>query len=145
MTEPDSPAPEEMGPHPPRTLRIRKRRRGAGKSAKAAQDRPRSWYRDETGATRRDLDPKEFPGIAAGGTGMLWVDIDLSSAAQQGLLAGTFKFHPLSVQDTLSADGRVKVEEYPGYALVVVRGVPVLGEAPGRFAGETLDLRSVLG
>lgn len=145
MTEPEPPAPEQE-PQPPRTLRIRKRRRGAaGKRSTSAHARPRSWYRDETGATRQDLDPKEFAGIVAAGTGALWVDIDLSSPAQHALLASTFKFHPLSVQDTLSADGRVKVEEYPGYALVVVRGVRFIEETEDRYDIETFNLWSFLG
>jgi magnesium transporter len=150
MTEPGPegaslPSPDDAPPHPPRSLRIRKRRKGAAPKPAKGGNRPRSWYRDETGATRKDLDPREFPGILQAGTGTLWVDIDSADPAQQALLAREFGFHPLSVEDTLSADGRVKVEEFPSYVLTVVRGVRFVEETPDRYDIETFNLWCFLG
>lgn len=51
----------------------------------------------------------------------LWVDIDSRDEAQWRLLASTFRFHPLAIEDTRSPQGRVKVEEYGEYIFIVVR------------------------
>lgn len=141
-TEEGVPAQPEEATKPPRTLRIRKRRK---QQAIPSESRPRSWYRDETGATRRDLEPREFAAILAAGTGTLWVDIHLGSPHQHALLEKVFGFHPLSVHDTLSADGRVKLEEFPKYALAVVRGVRFVEETADRYDIETFNLWCFLG
>ncbi|HET8770531.1 MAG TPA: magnesium transporter CorA family protein [Gemmatimonadaceae bacterium] len=127
---------------PPRTPRLRKR---AGQKAILEESRPRSWYRDAAGALRRDLDPREFASIVASGTGTLWVDINVASRHQHALLEKVFRFHPLSVEDALSAEGRVKVEEFPSYALVVVRGVRFMDETTDRYDIETFNLNCFLG
>jgi magnesium transporter len=125
-----------------KTLRIRK---GRKQRDALAESRPRSWYRDESGAVRRDLEPREFAGILAAGTGTLWVDIDVASPHQHALLEKVFAFHPLSVHDTLSPDGRVKLEEFPKYALAVVRGVRFVEETEDRYDIETFNLWCFLG
>lgn len=108
-------------------------------------DRPRSWYRDAAGTLRTDLDPKEFAAIIASGVGTLWVDIQSESAAQHALLGSVFKFHPLSIEDTQSAEGRVKFEEFPGYAFTVVRGVRFVDETPELYDIETFNLWTFVG
>ncbi len=110
-----------------------------------AESKPRSWYRDPGGTVHRDLDPTEFAAIAKSGTGMLWVDIDNRSEVQHALLADAFRFHPLSIEDTLSGDGRVKFEEFPGYAFVVVRAVRFVEETPDLYDIETFNLSCFIG
>src|SRR5690349_21017078 len=110
-----------------------------------AESKPRSWYRDPAGAVKRDLDPKEFAAIVASGAGMLWVDIDSRSDAQQALLEKVFKFHPLSIEDTRSAEGRVKFEEFPSYAFAVVRAVRFVEETADLYDIETFNLCCFLG
>lgn len=105
------------------------------KPAVVQEAKPRSWHRGPAGEVRRDIESREFAGIVQSGEGMLWVDVDLRSTSQHALLEKVFKFHPLSIEDTLSPDGRVKFEEFPGYALVVVRAV--------RFVHETDDLYDI--
>lgn len=109
------------------------------------QSRPRSWYRDATGLTRSDLDPREFAALVASGTGVLWVDIDARAPHQHALLEKVFRFHPLSIEDTLSSEGRVKFEEFPGYAIAVVRGVRFAEETPDLYDIETFNLWLFLG
>ena len=54
---------------------------------------------------------------------VLWVDIVSPSDAEQRLLSETFKFHPLSVEDALSALQYPKIEPYPGYLYLVLHGI----------------------
>jgi magnesium transporter len=107
--------------------------------------RPRSWFRDDSGTVSTDLDPATFHSLIAAGRGLLWVDIDHSSPAQHALLADVFKFHPLSIEDTLSVDGRVKFEEFPQYAFTVVRGVRFVAETEDLYDIETFNLWSFVG
>ena len=94
---------------------------------------------------RRDLDPAEFPEILASGQGTLWVDIDLRHPDQHALLGSDFGFHPLSIEDTTSAEGRVKVEEFPRYLFVVVRGVRLMDETADQYDIETFNVWCFLG
>lgn len=105
----------------------------------------RSWYRDPAGEVRRDIDPREFAAIVQSGTGMLWVDIDYRIRSQHALLEKVFQFHPLSIEDTLSLEGRVKFEEFPNYAFTVVRAVRFVDETPELYDIETFNLSCFLG
>lgn len=131
-----------MSKRPPAAPRLRKSR---AQKAILGESRPRSWYRDAAGVQRRDIDPREFIGIIASGTGVLWVDINVGSPHQHALLEHVFRFHPLSVEDSLSVDGRVKFEEFPSYVLVVVRGVRFMVETEERYDIETFNLGCFLG
>ncbi len=108
-------------------------------------ERPRSWCRDPAGTCRRDLDPRELVAVVASGEGLLWVDIDSRVPQQHALLEEVFRFHPLSIEDTLSAEGRVKFEEFPGYALAVVRGVRFIEETEDLYDLETFNVWVFLG
>ncbi len=105
----------------------------------------RSWHRDVSGTVRRDIDPKEFAAIVASGVGLLWVDIDFRVRSQHALLEKVFQFHPLSIEDTLSPEGRVKFEEFPTYAFAVVRAVRFADETPELYDIETFNLSLFLG
>lgn len=109
------------------------------------ESRPRSWYRDPAGGFRTDVDPREFAAIVASGTGTLWVDIDARSRHQHALLEKVFRFHPLSIEDTLSSEGRVKFEEFGPYALAVVRGVRFVEETEDLYDIETFNVWCFLG
>ena len=89
----------------PAEIRLHKRTDEFAVPATAAAH-PRSWYRDPQGALHTNLDPKRFAAILAEGTGVLWVDIDVTSPAQHALLHEVFKFHPLSIEDTTSSEGQ---------------------------------------
>ena len=123
-------------------LRLRKHERHVTPHLTAA---PRSWYRDAQGHLRRDLEPKDLAAAVASGTGTLWVDIQSESSEQHALLGSVFRFHPLSIEDTTSAEGRVKVEEFPDYTLVVVRGVRFVLETEDLYDIETFNLWTFIG
>lgn len=84
---------------------------------------PRSWYRDASGEIRRDLPLRELQAALETPATMLWVDVDISNRHQFAVLEKVFKFHPLSLEDTLNPNSRVKLDEYEGYIFTIVRGV----------------------
>ena len=92
-------------------------------------NRPRSFLLLD-GVVRTDLSARELA-EAVNGPGTLWVDVDVGNRHQIAVLEKVFGFHPLSVEDALSPNSRVKIEEYPGYLFAIVRGV--------RFCDETSD------
>ena len=64
---------------------------------------------------RQWLDP------ASGAT--LWVDLKAPGEPERRLLSEGFGFHPLSVEDAVSALQFPKIETYPGYLYVVLHGI----------------------
>jgi len=64
---------------------------------------------------RQWLDP------ASGAT--LWVDLKAPGEPERRLLSEEFGFHPLSVEDAVSALQFPKIETYPGYLYVVLHGI----------------------
>lgn len=113
--------------------------------APPAHATPRSWFHDASGHIRRDLDIAALTQVVQSGEGLLWVDVQAESAEQRAVLASVFKFHPLSIEDTTSAEGRVKVEEFPSYTLVVVRGVRFVSETEDLYDIETFNLWTFVG
>lgn len=91
----------------------------------------RTFWVDEARRLHTSLGREQIAEIVGAGTGQLWVDIDSRSEDDWSLLTDVFRFHPLAVEDTRSPDCRVKLEEYDGYAFLVVRGI--------RFAEETVE------
>ncbi|HEX6631178.1 MAG TPA: magnesium transporter CorA family protein [Gemmatimonadaceae bacterium] len=106
---------------------------------------PCSYYVDEKGALRRNLSPREMLDVLAAGTGTLWVDVDTNDRHQCAVLDKVFKFHPLSVEDALNPLSRVKLEEYPGYLFMIVRGVRFCDETDDPYDIETYNLDFFLG
>ena len=53
----------------------------------------------------------------------LWVDLSAPTEAEARLLSDVFHFHPLSVEDAVSAIHHPKVEPYPGYLYLILHGI----------------------
>src|SRR5690348_13387755 len=51
----------------------------------------------------------------------MWVDLETPSIPESLLLSDTFAFHPLAVEDAMSARERPKLEAYDGYLFVVLQ------------------------
>lgn len=68
----------------------------------------------------------------------LWVDIVKPSDEEQRLLSETFKLHPLSVEDALSAVQYPKIEPYPGYLYLVLHGID-FKKGQSQFATHDVD------
>lgn len=121
--------------------------------------RPRSVYRDEAGHVRRDLSVAELADVfarAVAGDGQLWVDVDSTDADERRVLPEVFRFHPLAIEDALSPNSRVKVEEYAAdpsvtperkpYLLVVLRAIRFNAATPDDpYDTETVNLTLFVG
>jgi magnesium transporter len=53
----------------------------------------------------------------------LWIDLAAPSIPEQLILSDTFAFHPLAVEDAVSARQYPKVEAYDGYLYAVLHGI----------------------
>jgi magnesium transporter len=106
---------------------------------------PRSWLRDADGTIRRDLGPRELAEAVRSGTGQLWVDVDSRNRHQLAVLEKVFGFHHLAIEDTLSPESRVKLEEYDGYLFMIMRGVYFEDGTPDPYDLETFNLYFFLG
>jgi magnesium transporter len=62
------------------------------------------------------------------GTQGFWLDIENPGDADYELLEKTFKFHPLTLEDIRNRNQRPKVEEFPGYAFVVLFTAELVAE-----------------
>lgn len=130
-----------MARHKGGTFRIRKTRTAP------APDRaqPRNWFRTAAGTVLRDLEVHDLPARLQEAGGFLWVDLDNGSPSHLALLEKVFHLHPLLIEDAASPNGRVKIEEYPGYLFVVVRAVRYVSETEDPHDIETFNLACVLG
>lgn len=110
---------------------------------------PRSVYapREGGGEPRVDLSIAELAHVVAAGNGEgeLWVDVDMANRHQVALLEKVFGFHPLSIEDVLNPQSRVKVEEYPGYLFAIIRGVRFHAETEDPYDLETFNICFFLG
>lgn len=83
---------------------------------------------------------REWLDPASGAT--LWVDLKAPGDAERRLLSEVFGFHPLSVDDAVSALQFPKIETYPGYLYVVLHGIDA---KPQRTQFATRDVDFFLG
>jgi magnesium transporter len=67
-----------------------------------------------------DPNPADIGQCLVEGTQGFWLDIENPDADDFALLEKTFKFHPLTLDDIRHQNQRPKVEDYPGYAFVVL-------------------------
>lgn len=92
---------------------------------------PASVFRDANGRLSFDIPPREIRDALANSETKLWVDIDSTSRHQHAILEKLLRFHPLTIEDTLNPNSRVKIEAYDGYLFIVLRAV--------RFCDTTAD------
>jgi magnesium transporter len=105
---------------------------------------PRTIYRSATGVNVVDCHPRDVAQLLVDG-GALWVDIDSTVRSQHALLEKVFRFHPLSIEDTLNPASRVKVDEYEGYLFIILRGIALATGTDDPYDLETKDLYCFLG
>jgi magnesium transporter len=105
----------------------------------------RSFFRDADGHLWRDLKPGELATALRQEGGRLWVDVDSTQRCQHALLEKVFGFHPLSIEDTLSPNGRVKIEEFPTHLFVTLRAVAFCETTEDPYDLETANLYLFIG
>lgn len=110
-----------------------------------ARDGVWNCYHDEKGGGRSQLAIDEIRAAIESGTGTLWVDLDNRNPEEVALLTDVFRFHPLAVEDSLNPDSRVKVEEYDGYLILIVRTIDFVRETEDPYDIETVNLTCFLG
>jgi magnesium transporter len=54
---------------------------------------------------------------------LVWVDLESPSIPESLILSDTFAFHPLSVEDAMSARQYPKAEAYDGYLYIILHGI----------------------
>jgi magnesium transporter len=69
---------------------------------------------------------------------LVWVDLAAPSIPESLILSDTFAFHPLSVEDAMSARQYPKVEAYDGYLYVILHEIE-RQEARARFLTHDVD------
>jgi len=112
---------------------------------KRDSDPPRTVYLAPDGSTKRDLSPTDISRAIQAGEGMLWLDLDITCRPHVAILEHVCNFHPLTIEDTLNPNSRVKLEEYPGYLFMIVRGVRFFESTDDPYDLETFNLCFYLG
>jgi magnesium transporter len=80
--------------------------------------------------------------IAPASDAIVWVDLAAPSIPESLILSDTFAFHPLSVEDAMSARQYPKVETYEKYLYVILHGIDFHG---AQHAFETHDVDFFIG
>ncbi len=89
---------------------------------------------------RTDLSHADIVDIIGAEESRLWVDVMLSDSAEWIELGQELGLHPLTLEDTLNSESRIKVEEYDNFLFVVVRDAEFALETPEPYDFETWNL-----
>jgi magnesium transporter len=76
--------------------------------------------------------------LSPSSTTLVWVDLAAPSIPESLILSDTFAFHPLSVEDAMSARQYPKAEAYDGYLYVILHGID-FGAGEHRFITHDID------
>ncbi len=108
---------------------------------------PGAWscLHDSTENVKTNLSPDEMRAVVESGQGTLWVDIDIRDEQAVKLLSEVFHFHPLAIEDALNPQSRVKIEEYKGFLILIVRTIAFVEQTEDPYDIETVNLTCFLG
>jgi magnesium transporter len=106
---------------------------------------PRIMYVAGDGKVRRDLSPTDINKALGEPGGIIWIDLDTTCRAHIAILEHVCKFHPLTIEDTLNPNSRVKLDEYPDYLFMIIRGVRFFETTDDPYDLETFNLNFYLG
>lgn len=114
------------------------------KDSAAGEGTPWSCYHN-SGVAKTDLSLDEIRKAVESRSGTLWVDVDATNAEQSAILSDVFHFHPLAIEDSLNPKSRVKIEEYTGFLILIVRTIAFCEETEDPYDIETVNLTCFLG
>jgi magnesium transporter len=77
--------------------------------------------------------------------GRIWLDVELTDREEWLNLGEKLALHPLTLEDTLNSESRIKVEEYDDFLFVVVRDAQFALETPEPYDFETWNLYLFIG
>lgn len=81
-------------------------------------------YSPKKGETCRALSPDQLDEALGNEDGVVWVDLYGDSRGEVlDILAGTFQFHPLAIDDTLNETHLPKIDDWQEYVYLVLRSV----------------------
>lgn len=105
----------------------------------------RSLFLDPGGTARQDLSGDELDRLVAQAvdgklSGVLWLDLDVESPTGKAALSRLHAFHALALEDAATPNSRPKVEEYPGYLFMILRGLRLVDETPNPYDVEGFNL-----
>lgn len=95
-----------------------------------------------TTADCRELPPEQISEVLKDPDVLVWVDLVNPSEREITILRDEFGFHRLAIEDVLTRRQRPKVDEYPGYFLVVLHA---LAAESSRGAVQVTDLGLFIG
>src|SRR5215211_7317804 len=91
---------------------------------------------------REGFTVEQLPELLQDQSAVIWVDMELPTAADEQVLLDVFKFHPLTVEDCRENRHYPKVEEFPDYIYFIVHGVRA-DTSPDHF--NTIELDGFIG
>jgi magnesium transporter len=111
----------------------------------AERDVPWSCYFHIEGGAKKNLSREAIQRALESRKGTLWVDIDYRNPEQTALLSDVFHFHPLAIEDALNPNSRVKIEEYSGFLILIVRTIAFREDTEDPYDIATVNLTCFLG
>src|SRR5256714_10936641 len=111
----------------------------------SAQPHLWSCYSDPSGSIRQNLSRDEIVRAFRSGIGTLWVDVDTRDDSQVAILKEVFGFHPLAIEEAVSPQSRVKLEEFDQYLLLIVRTVAFCETTEDPYDLDTVNISFFLG
>jgi magnesium transporter len=94
---------------------------------------------------RTELSHEDIVDIIHAGEGRIWVDVTLTENQEWLTLGQDLGLHPLTLEDTLNPDSRIKVEEYDTFLLIIVRDAEFDLDTPEPYDFDTWNLYLYIG
>jgi len=101
----------------------------------------RILYRDERGELSTDLQVNDLAEAIKDPSGLLWIDIvNVPVETVEPILAGTFGFHPLAIDDAIHESHRPKIDDWQEYLFLVFRAANLVNVESNRLQVPELDV-----
>ncbi|UOY92458.1 magnesium/cobalt transporter CorA [Ectobacillus sp. JY-23] len=100
-------------------------------------------YNEKTQSMQQDIALGDIPFYLAHPQNLLWIDLYDIKADELYLIAKTFGFHPLAIEDCLHDSPRAKVDDYDAYKFFVFHALRYNEESDNEIT--TLELNVFLG
>lgn len=100
-------------------------------------------YRNGAESIEEGFKAEDLPGLLADKRNMVWVDL-LGEKPEhiedaKNLLANTFHFHPLTIEDCVETRNQPKIEPFPDYVYFILHGIISDQTHPSNFVTKELD------